>query len=84
MFASKYFPIKRDAGGRQTIESYKKIEVEVIGDQSELKEIEKMRCQACSFVGLTKEDLDEHITENHVHLMVDEKEVKKRTAKRSA
>ena len=78
MFASKYFPMQKDVGGQQKPESYKKIRVEVVGDKKELVEIDKLRCQACAFIGNTKEELDEHITERHIHLMYDKDEVKKR------
>ena len=77
-FACKYFPIQKDAGGQQKPESYKMIEVEIIGSQEELKAVEKLRCQACTYIGLTKEELDNHITEAHIHLMLDEDERKKR------
>jgi uncharacterized C2H2 Zn-finger protein len=82
MFAAKYFPIKKDAGGRQTPDSYKMIEVEVIGSKEDLEKVNKLRCQACTFVGADKKDLDTHITERHIHLMVDKDERDKRTKTR--
>jgi len=79
-FAGKYYPIEVDAGGQQKPESYKMIVVEPLG-QNEMPAVEKMRCQACAFVANNKEELDNHITDNHVNLMLDKEEREKRKAK---
>lgn len=77
-FAGTYFPVAVDAGGRQKPESFKKIRVVKIG-KGEEPAINNLKCQACSFIGQDKQDLDGHITSKHIGVMLDKDEVKKRT-----
>ena len=76
-FKGTYFPMEFDAGGRQKPESFKKIEIEEMGEQ-ELVKVKKSMCQACGFIALNAKDLDEHINEKHVHDIIDKKEREKR------
>ena len=76
-FKGTYSPIELDAGGVPLPKSYKKIEIEQIGE-AELPKINQHRCQACGFIGLDKKDLDDHINEKHIYDLVDNKEREKR------
>ena len=81
-FAATYFPMQLDVGGRQKPESYKKVRVEKLGDTESVK-LNPLRCQGCSFIGVDKKDLDEHVTERHLHMLVDKDEYKKRATRAS-
>lgn len=79
LFLGKYYPIERDQGGVQTVRSYKKLRIEEVDQALLAKEVEPLRCMACTFIGIDKNDLDNHITHAHLGQMLDKDEVKKRT-----
>lgn len=79
-FRGTYYPIVRDSGGQQIPSSFKMLRIEKI-EQSDIPKIEKFRCQACSFYGENKVELDTHINSKHLNQLVDEDEFKKRAVK---
>lgn len=76
-FKGLFSPIEVDAGGQPHPRSFKKIEIESIGEK-DLVKIKENQCQACNYNGLDKKDLDKHINEMHINDLVDKKERDKR------
>lgn len=81
MFRGQYFPMQFDAGGTQKRESYKMIRIEQMGG-GELPKIDKLKCQACSYIGLNNADLDEHVNSEHLDQLINKEEYKKRAKKK--
>lgn len=80
MFKGRYRQIERDGGGVQKPESFKKIRIAYF-QAGEEKKVNELRCQACSFVANSKDELDAHINEDHLEQLLDKDEYKKRKAK---
>lgn len=80
-FKGQYRPVEKDGGGVQKASSFKMIRLENI-DKAEMKTIDSNRCQACTFIGKSKKDLDDHISEMHLDQILDKDEYKKRLAGR--
>jgi len=77
LFKGKYKQPELDGGGVQKPSSYKKLRIQHF-QSGEEKKVNELRCQGCSFIGSSKDDLDNHITETHLDQMLDKDEVKKR------
>ena len=79
LFKGQFFPPKFDKGGLQTEKSYKRIRLDEIPAEKEVKTVsvdsEKTLehiCQACGFKAKSLAGLKGHIRANHKDQMIDE------------
>ena len=78
-FIGKFTSIQRDGDGQPIPQTYKMLRIEKTVKTVKPANIEPdLTCQACGYRGKTKKDLDNHIDENHMDIMVDEKEKERR------
>ncbi len=84
LFKGTFCEPKYDAGGGAIPSSFKKIrigEIGEIGGNESVPEIKPrpFKCQVCGFEGENTIELDKHINEKHLDVMVDQKEKERRT-----
>lgn len=78
-FLGSFTPIVRDADGQPDPRSYKKLRIEKTAKQVPVvtKPVE-LTCQMCAITFKNQKELDDHIDENHLSDLADEKEADKR------
>jgi hypothetical protein len=78
-FMGKFTPIKKDGDGQPIPSTMKMLRMERTSKKIAPTNFEPdLTCQACGFRGKTKKELDQHIDDNHMDALVDEKEKERR------
>ncbi len=76
-FKGTYSPIKTDGGGKPLAESYKIIRI-VTPENFQAEDAKNNICHSCSKTFLSAKELEDHVNENHLNDLIDEKEREKR------
>jgi len=77
IFKGTFAPPKLDADGNDIPEGYKMIRIEYV-QAPQVVQVAEHLCQACSYKGSSKSDLEAHIDANHLEIMADKDEQEKR------
>jgi hypothetical protein len=78
-FMGRFIPIHRDGDGQPIPQKAKMLRMERTSKKFLHSQTDPdLTCQACGFKGKTKKELDQHIDDTHLDIMVDEKEREKR------
>jgi uncharacterized C2H2 Zn-finger protein len=81
-FRGTYCPIKTDGGGKPLAESFKLIRI-VQPENFQAEDAKRNICNSCGKSFPNAKDLEDHINENHINEMIDDKEREKRLKARA-